>query len=213
MANPIRVVIADDHPIVRGGIRAAVESVVTVVGEVADGRSAVSMIEELAPDIALLDMEMPGQDGLDACREIQVICPQTKIVFLTVHKEGSLFRAAIATGASGYLLKDDSPETILECLNAVASGRHYYSPSLTTSIAQELSSTEEDPLSYLTSTERHIVAMIASGKTSKEIGQSLSLHHRTIENHRTNICRKLNLNGPSALLRFALQYRKTTSHI
>lgn len=213
MANPIRVVIADDHPIVRGGVRAAVESVALVVGETADGQSAVSMIEELRPDVALLDMEMPGHNGLDVCRQIQLTCPTTNVIFLTVHKEVSLFRAAIEAGASGYLLKDDSPEIILDCINAVTSGRHYYSPSLTTSIAQELSSTEEDPLSCLTSTERHIVAMIASGKTSKEIGQSLSLHHRTIENHRTNICRKLNLNGPSALLRFALQYRKTTSQM
>ncbi len=96
--------------------------------------------------------------------------------------------------------------------SAMVAGAAEVPAGSTTSIAQERSSTEEDPLRCLTSTERHIVAMIASGKTSKEIGQSLSFHHRTIENHRTNICRKLNLNGQSALLRFALRFRMDSSN-
>lgn len=206
MSKPIRVVIADDHPMMRNGIRASIGSQMEIVGEASDGHSALATIKELQPDIALLDMEMPLQGGLQVARATKQLAPKTKIIFLTVHKNRDIFRSAIEAGASGYLLKDDAPETILEGLRAVAAGRPYFSATLTAGLAEQPKlSPAEESLKVLTSTERHIVAMIASSKTSKEIGVALSLHHRTIENHRTNICRKLNLNGPSALLRFALR--------
>jgi DNA-binding NarL/FixJ family response regulator len=149
-------------------------------------------------------MEMPRLGGIDVARQTRQISPHTKIIFLTAHKDRDLFQSAINAGATGYLLKDDDPEIILEGLRAASAGRTYFSSALTAEFAIQPTSSTKSPFDLLTSTERYILKMISSGKTSREIGKALSLHYRTIENHRTNICRKLQINGPNALIRFAL---------
>jgi len=207
----IRILIADDHPIVRKGLRLSVEEDpgLKVVGEAADGQAALDMIKKLRPQVAVLDIDMPKLDGLGVARELTRQKLDTKIIFLTFHADEDLFRNAMELGSKGYILKDSASQEIVAGVRAVASGRPYISSAITEKLLHpQKPKAVDDPLTAnLTPTERRIMRLIADGKTSKEIGAELSIHYRTVENHRTNICRKLNLEGEgaNALLRFALQ--------
>jgi two-component system, NarL family, nitrate/nitrite response regulator NarL len=209
----IRILIADDHPLMRKGLRLSVEEDpgLKVVGEASDGDAALSLITKLHPDVALLDIEMPKLDGLGVAREVVKRGLKTEIIFLTLHSNQDLFRSAMDLGCKGYILKDSAVQEVVAGIHAVASGRPFISSAITADLLQsrnqsDLQSTHA--LTHkLTPTELRILRLIASGKTSKEIGADLSIHYRTVENHRTNICRKLELDGEgaNALLRFALQ--------
>jgi len=213
MEDEIRILIADDHPLMRKGLRLSVEEdpSLKVVGEASDGEMALSLITKLNPHVALLDIEMPKLDGLGVAREIIKRGLKTEIIFLTFHSNHDLFRSAMDLGCKGYILKDSAVQEVVAGIHAVASGRSYLSSAITAALLQK--SNEPTPKSSqsltsgLTPTEYRIMQLIANGKTSKEIGAELSIHYRTVENHRTNICRKLELEGEgaNALLRFALQ--------
>lgn len=213
MNDEIRILIADDHPLMRKGLRLSIDEDhgLKVVGEASDGEIALSLITKLHPHVALLDIEMPKLDGLGVAREIIKRGLKTEIIFLTFHSNPDLFRAAVELGSKGYILKDSAVQEVVAGIRAVASGRPYLSSAITADLLQkrnEPSSKSNQTLtSNLTPTERRIMQMIANGKTSKEIGTELSIHYRTVENHRTNICRKLELEGEgaNALLRFSLQ--------
>jgi len=211
----IRILVADDHPIVRKGLRFSIEEDpgLKVVGEAADGQAALDLIRKLRPQIAVLDIDMPKLDGLAVAREMARQKLDTKIIFLTFHADEDLFRSAMELGSRGYILKDSASQEIVAGVRAVASGRPYISSAIT----EKLLHPRKPPMAQdgitanLTPTERRIMRLIAEGKTSKEIGAELSIHYRTVENHRTNICRKLNLEGEgaNALLRFALQHKSS----
>jgi DNA-binding NarL/FixJ family response regulator len=211
----IRILVADDHPIVRKGLRFSIEEDLglKVVGEAADGQAALDLIRKLRPQIAVLDIDMPKLDGLAVAREMARQKLDTKIIFLTFHADEDLFRSAMELGSRGYILKDSASQEIVAGVRAVASGRPYISSAIT----EKLLHPRKPPMAQdgitanLTPTERRIMRLIADGKTSKEIGAELSIHYRTVENHRTNICRKLNLEGEgaNALLRFALQHKSS----
>jgi DNA-binding NarL/FixJ family response regulator len=211
MDEEIRILIADDHPLMRKGLRLSIEedAGLRVVGEASDGEMALAQIDELRPDIALLDVEMPKLDGLAVAREIVRRKLDTKIIFLTFHSNQDLFRAAMDLGSKGYILKDSAVQEVVAGIRAVASGRPYLSSAITADLLQKRDAADARPqaTSSLAPTERRIMQLIATGKTSKEIGAELSIHYRTVENHRTNICRKLDLEGEgaNALLRYALQ--------
>jgi DNA-binding NarL/FixJ family response regulator len=209
MADQIRILLADDHPVVRKGLRMAIEEDdgLSVVGEAADGEAALALIVELLPQIAVLDIDMPKLDGFAVAREIAVRRLPVATIFLTLHTGEDPFRAAMELRAKGYILKDSAMLEIVTSIRAVAAGQPYLSSALTARLLQPpAASAPSDALgSRLTPTERRIVQLIAADKSSKEIGQELSIHYRTIENHRTAICRKLGLEGANALLRFALQ--------
>ena len=213
MEQEIRILIADDHPIVRKGLRLSVEedSGLKVVGEAADGQTALDLIRKLRPQIAVLDIDMPKLDGLAVAREIARQKLDTRIIFLTFHADEDLFRNAMELGSKGYILKDSASQEIVAGVRAVASGRPYISSVITEKLLHppKAAAPQDGITANLTPTERRIMRLIADGKTSKEIGAELSIHYRTVENHRTNICRKLNLEGEgaNALLRFALQNR------
>jgi DNA-binding NarL/FixJ family response regulator len=213
VGEEIRVLIADDHPVVRKGLRFSIEEDpgLTVVGEAPDGETALAMIKKLKPDVAILDIDMPKMDGLAVGRELAKQKLKTEIIFLTFHSDEDLFRAAVEIGSKGYILKDSASQEIVAGVRAVAAGRPYLSSAIT---AEMLKKKEAPPkkageefTSRLTPTERRVMQLIAEGKSSKEIGAELSIHYRTVENHRTNICRKFSLEGEgaNALLRFALQ--------
>ena len=214
MENEIRVVIADDHPIVRRGLRQTIEGDpgLKVVAEVGDGQAALAQIQELKPAIAVIDVDMPRLDGLGVAREIRKKRLPVEIIFLTIHGEEDLFHAAMDLGSKGYLLKDSALTEIVKALRTVAEGNYYVTPSLTAylvhrrSRAQTLTS-EKPKLADLTPTERRILGMVAEGKSSKSIAEELFIHYRTVENHRTNICQKLGLQGHNALFKFALQHK------
>jgi DNA-binding NarL/FixJ family response regulator len=211
VADEIRILIADDHPIVRKGLRLSVEEDpgLKVVAEASDGEMAVTMIKKHRPHIAVLDIDMPKLDGLGVAREIARQKLDTRIIFLTFHCDEDLFRTAVSLGSKGYILKDSASQEIVAGVHAVASGRSYISSAITEKLLHPQAAPEPKNTltSNLTPTERRIMRLIADGKSSKEIGAELSIHYRTVENHRTNICRKLNLEGEgaNALLRFALQ--------
>jgi DNA-binding NarL/FixJ family response regulator len=146
-------------------------------------------------------------------REVSKLSLGTRIIILTLHKDADLFKAALQAGASGYLLKDSAMQELVAGVKAVSAGQQFLSAALVSLFVdapqKPTSSPQEDLLDSLTPSERRILKLIANGRSSKEIGEDLSIHYRTVENHRTNICRKLGIEGANALLRFALQYKIT----
>jgi DNA-binding NarL/FixJ family response regulator len=211
----IRVVIADDHPVFSRGLSQTIESdnALKVVAEASDGESALVCIQELQPDVAVLDVDMPKVDGLAVTRMIRDKRLPIEIVFLTIHGEEDIFHAAMALGAKGYLLKDSALTEIIKAVRAVAEGNYYVTPSLAAHLVEHQRRArdfagKQPGLGDLTPTERRVLLMVADGKSSKSISKELFIHYRTVENHRTNICQKLGLNGPNALLKFALQHRR-----
>jgi DNA-binding NarL/FixJ family response regulator len=214
VSNKISIIIADDHPIVRKGLRQVIEtdSRLSVLAEADDGAAAVALIEELKPQIAVLDVDMPEMDGFAAAREIQKRRLPVKIVFLTIHSEEDLFHAAVDLGANGYILKDSAVFEIVNGIKAVSEEKFYVSPALTSFLihrrrrAQNFAAATPS-INLLTATERRILQLIADYKSSKEIADELFIHFRTVENHRNNICRKLDLRGHNALLKFALEHK------
>ena len=214
----IRIVIADDHPIFRKGLRSTIESDprLKVVAEAEDGGIALEQIQNLRPDIAILDMVMPNKDGFEVLQEIQEKKLPVAVIFLTMHKDERFFNAALDRGARAYVLKDSAVNDIIASIKAVASGQHFISPQLSTYLlnrrSKAASLAEQKPgLNNLTPTERRVLRLIAGNKTSKEIADRLCISTRTVEKHRANISEKLELHGSHALLNFALEHKSELS--
>lgn len=214
MGHEISITIADDHPVVRRGLRQTIESdsALKVLAEAEDGVAALTQILELKPRIAVLDLDMPKLDGLGVAREVRKRRLPVEIVFLTIHGEEDLFQAAMDLGSKGYLLKDSAATEIVKALRAVGSGQYYVTPSLTAHLLnrqkrQEALAQRVSGIDDLTPTERRILRMVAEGKSSKSIAEELFIHYRTVENHRSNLCQKLGLQGHNALFKFALQHK------
>ena len=210
MMDATTIVIADDHPLFRRGLREVLEPepAFRVIGEAADGSSALMLIEQLHPDIALLDINMPQVGGLDVAAGVRERGLGCAIVLLTMHREPAMFRRALDLGARGYVLKDAAVLEIVACLHMVASGRAYISPALSSELLErrtERAAPEFRAIAALTPAEQPILQLIARGLTSAEIAQRLGKSVKTIENQRAHICQKMGLSGPQALLRFALE--------
>jgi DNA-binding NarL/FixJ family response regulator len=212
--NPITVVIADDHPILRKGVREVIEedAMLCVVGEAGDGDAALAQIAALQPAVVVLDVDMPGRNGFDVLREIRARGLETAVIVLTLHADVHFLIEAMDLGALGYLLKDSALTLIVDGIKAVAAGRQFVSPSLTPLLmsrrARALALAAGRPgLAELTPTEQRILRLVAGGQSSKEIADALSIHYRTVENHRVNIAQKLGLHGHNAVLKFALEHK------
>jgi DNA-binding NarL/FixJ family response regulator len=218
MKNEIRIVIADDHPIFRSGLRNEIEKVpgLKIVAEAEDGESALERIQTLQPDIAVLDLKMPNRNGFEVMRAIQEKEQPVAVIFLTMHKDERIFTAALDKGAKGYVLKDGAVNEIVAAIKAVAAGENFISPSLSTILIKQrrrvISLAEQTPaLRHLTAAERRVLCLIAANKTSKEIADELFVAESTVNKHRENICRKLDLHGSHALLNFALEHKSELS--
>ena len=211
MNSEIQIIIADDHPIFRRGLRAIVEQEpnLKVVAEADNGEAALGYIYEYEPDVAVLDLDMPGKDGFEIVRAMQAKRLAVEIIFLTMHNSESIFNAALDLGIKGYVLKDSAMPEIIDGIKAVAGGRNYVSPQLSTYRANRGRRTaallQQAPgLNDLTPAERHILKLIADEKTSQQIADELFISIRTVDRHRANICLKLNLHGTNALVKFAV---------
>jgi len=208
-----RVLIVDDHPIFRQGLRQIVESAagLRVVGEAADVPGARAQLERHRPDVAVLDLNLPGGGGLELVQCCRACTPAVAALVLTMHREEATLEAALARGAAGYVLKDNAAEDVLLGIRAVAAGGLYLSPSL----AGFLGGRRAPPappaapvgLAALTPTERRVLRLIAANRTSKEIAHELCIGVRTVETHRAHIGDKLGLHGAQAVLRYALEQR------
>ena len=214
MTDELRIVIAEDHPFFRSGLRAALEkdASLKIVGEASDGAAALDQIRSLKPGVAILDIGLPRLNGFAVTRRIRQEQIPVEVVFLTIHEDEEMFEEALSLGAKGYLLKDCTDEEIRRCVAAVASGRHYISPTMTTCLVKKTQRVEsfarETPgLHRLTPQERTILRLIAQERTSKEIAQELGVARKTVDIHRSNICRKLEIHGQHVLARFAARHR------
>lgn len=210
MGNVIEVLLADDHPVVRRGLKSTIEEDegLRVIAEAGDGGEALRQIVELKPAVAIVDIDMPVLNGLGIARELAAREIETRIIFMTFHANEELMRAAMDVGGKGYLLKGSETDEIAAAIRAVVAGRTYIGSTMAAVLLKQSSDTAQPfDVSVLTPSEKKILRLIADGLSSKEIGDQLSIHYRTVENHRTNMCRKLNIEGANALARFALQHR------
>jgi DNA-binding NarL/FixJ family response regulator len=218
MQKEITVVVADDHPVFRQGLRQIIEleQGLKVLGEASDGRAALTLIQELRPDVAVLDVNMPEMKGLDVAREIQRQELPVGIIFLTMYDDERMFNEALNVGARGYLLKDSAISDIVTSIRTVAAGQHYISPTISNylvkrSVRSTALAAQASSLKDLTPTELRILKLIAQNQSSKLIAAKLFISYRTVENHRYSICRKLGLHGNNALVTFALEHRSELS--
>jgi DNA-binding NarL/FixJ family response regulator len=206
------ILIVDDHALMRNGLEAMLASDpgFDVVGVAADGMTAIRSVAELQPDIVLMDLTMPRTSGMDAIVQIKRQHPQIKIVALTFHKEEKYIHATLEAGADAYVLKDDSRTELFNALNNVATGNNYLSPTIVDKVVAGYlsggeSATSKPSWEVLTRREREVIKLIAEGKRTKEIADYLSLSPKTIEKHRTNLMRKLDLHNVSEVTVYAIK--------
>lgn len=216
MSKSIKIVIADDHPIFRGGLKQllSVEESIDIIGEADNGEKVLELINELNPDIAILDIDMPKKTGLEVLRELK--SSPVKVIFLTMYADEDIFEEAMNLGIKGYVLKDSTVTDITDCIKSVIENRYYISPTVSNFLVNRKKKLNElrnnnPKLDRLTPSEMTILKYISENKTSKEIAEILFLSYRTIENHRTNISNKLDLKGSHSLLKFAIENKSLLS--
>jgi DNA-binding NarL/FixJ family response regulator len=184
------------------------------VGETGDGEDALLLIQQKKPDVAILDVKLPGLSGLEIARKLHDKRSRTRVIMLTMHKEEELFNRALDSGAMGFVLKENAVEEIVKAIVAVAEGEHYLSSTISGYLVRrrnraESLAKEKPGLDDLTKAELRILKLISQKKTSREIGAELFVSPRTVEAHRANICAKLALRGSHSLLQFALENRSS----
>ncbi len=207
-------IIADDHPLFRKGLRDFISTAgqYEIVAEASNGEEALDVILRFKPDIAILDINMPGLSGLEVARKVMEKNLNTELVVLTMHEDADHFDLAMETGIMGYVLKDSAAADIVSCIQSVLSGKSYISPSLSHLLmkrsVKSLKGIEKKlGVDSLTGSERKVLKLISEGKSTKEIAERLFISVKTVSAHRSNICGKLDLHGTNALLRFALEHK------
>ena len=210
MAKPITVLLVDDHAMFRAGIRALLEAEgnVDVVGEGSSGDEAVDLVRELKPNVVVMDLSMPGSNGLEATRRIAALELQTNVLVLTVHAEEEYLVPVVEAGASGYLTKTSADKDLLEAIKVVSRGQVFLPPKATTLLLKQYKASEADEeagLKDLSTREQEVLALTAEGYSSREIGKKLFISPKTVDTYRSRIMDKLGLNHRSELVRFALK--------
>ena len=212
MKRQYRIVIAEDHTILRDGLKALLSSApdFEIVGEAEDGRDAIRCVERLIPDLVLMDLSMPRMNGMDAIREVKKRYPETKIIALTVHKEEEYVLTTLQAGADGYVLKDATHAELLMAIKNVLMGKPYLSPGVSEKVIEgylDGKKTVKDKSAWhtLTEREREILKLIAEGYKNKEVADYLCISLKTVEKHRANLMKKLDLHNTAALTAFAMK--------
>jgi len=205
---PIRILIADDHGVIRAGLRALLDGLpeITVVGEASDGSEALSKAVELKPDIVLMDLSMPLMGGIETTRQLTQNKPGIRILILTVHEDESLLKEAIHAGAAGYIVKRAAQEDLLHAIRVVARCDLYVHPSMTRALFTEptpISTSKVSEVETLTLREIEVLQLLAKGYTNRQIAEQLSLSPRTVEGHRANLSGKLGLHSRVELVEYA----------
>jgi two-component system response regulator NreC len=211
VTDKIRVLIADDHTIVRSGVRLLLQAEpdIEVVGEALDGGEAVALAESLRPDLILMDIAMPGTNGLEATRQIKARFPDMHVLVLTMHRSDEYFFEMLKAGASGYVLKGAETNELIGAIRAVARGEVFLYPTMAKQLLQDYLSRLKEPESSgqpaLTPREKEILRLMAEGYSNKEIAERLVVSPSTVHSHRTNLMKKLNLSSRYELIQYARQ--------
>lgn len=207
----LKLLLVDDHPLVRAGIRAALEREegITVVGEASDGAEALALARQLRPDLVLMDIRMPRINGVEATRAMTQENPSLKVVMLSVHENKEYVMEALQSGAQGYLLKDSAPKDLVCAIEAVRIGRDFFSPEVSRMLASEFVRVTRKPpvprsAGLLSHREETVLALIARGKTNKDVAAELGIGLRTVETYRERMLRKLGLKNTADLTRHAI---------
>ena len=205
--EPVKVFIADDHAMVREGLAALVsgDPRICVVGHCGDGLKVIEMVRQAQPDVVVLDISMPGMNGLDICRDLARKFSSTAVLILTMHDDEQFIARALEYGASGYLLKEAAAEQFSEAIRTVARGEIYLGPRVPRSVLQKIGRTEKDSYELLTTRERQVLQLIAEGRTNRDISKALDVSVKTIDTHRSHLMRKLNIHDQTSLVKFALK--------
>jgi len=205
----VRILLADDHTLVRAGVRRILEAQpgFAVVGEVSDGDAALAFVRANPVDVLVLDLSMPGTDGFEVLQQVKRTWPGLKVLVLTMHVDAEYVARAVQDGADGYLLKDSAVQDLVAAIEAVQADRAYYSPPVQRELSELLRahSAPPRPLDALTEREREVLRLVVTGSSTREIAGRLDISTRTVETHRANLMRKLNLKSVALLTQFALR--------
>jgi len=207
----IKILLADDHTVLSDGLRVLIESQadMCVVAVATDGRQAVQLAQELRPDLVLVDVSMPGLNGIEAARQIHASCPEVRTLMLSMHADMEYVHRSTQAGAQGYILKESAGAEVLQAIRAVLVGKTYFSPKITDKLLVSLSHSHSGPLERLSDREREVLQLTTEGRTSLEIATLLNLSPKTVETYRSRIMTKLDLDNLPALVKFAIQHGLT----
>ncbi len=212
MKSKVRIFLVEDHTILREGLRALLtaDPNFEIIGEAADGREAVRFVEKQVPDLIIMDLSMPRMTGMDAIREIKKRYPATKIIALTVHKTEEYLRTTLQAGADGYVLKDATHEELMLAIQNVLKGKTYLSPGVSEKVIEGYLESKESQipsstLGLLSPREREVLKLIAEGYKNKEIAADLCISLKTVEKHRANLMKKLDLHNAATLTAYAIE--------
>ena len=211
MSDKIKIAIADDHQLVLDGLKSMLHDVngFEVVGEANNGKDLVRIVETISVDVALTDIDMPVMNGIEAIKEIRKVNSDIKLVALTMHNEKALVQKVIEAGANGYLLKNADRDEFIEAIGKVLEGHQYFSSEVTMTLLDKSPTSSSGMTHYdlaqLTEREIEILKLVAEGLSNKEIGEQLFISHRTVDTHRTNLMKKLDVHNVAGLIRFAMK--------
>jgi DNA-binding NarL/FixJ family response regulator len=207
-AKKIKILVADDHPVVRKGLQSCLarQERLKIVGEASDGDEALKKTRELSPDVVLMDISMPGMNGLAVTEVLRKDHPDVKVLVLSVHNNRDYIFRIIQAGAHGFISKEAPPDELLRAIESVYSGEPFFSPEIAKAALNQLvtSGGKKDPFAQLTSREREVLVLIAEGQSNKEIATKLGIGVRTIETHRERIMRRLDIHSVAGLTKFAI---------
>lgn len=203
---PIRILLVDDHALVRQGLRSLLErDGFSVVGEASDGMEAFEFCQSLGPDIVVMDISMPSQNGLNAAREIRKYCDSSKIILLTQHSEDMYIADALEAGVAGYVLKSQASSDLVHAIRQVAGGQVYISPGISGAVLSAYRARIDKKNDVLTLRERQVLQLIAEGKSTRDVASLLFISVKTAETHRTRLMQKLDIHETAGLVRYAIR--------